>query len=86
MKNCLVKILIRFHLNNTNNQNTTLKAKKGGVPTFQKTKYDAWWNHCKMGLFGAINKAKKYNAHITINPRPIVYLSKTKTLNDVFDL
>lgn len=77
---------MRCHLNNTNNQNIILKAKKGGVPTLPNTKYDAWWNRCKIGLFGAINNAKKYNAPITINPRPIVYLSNTKTLNDVFDL
>lgn len=86
IKNCFVKILIRCHLKRTSNQKTILNAKNGGVHILPKTKYEAWWNHCNIGLLGAINRAKKYNAHIITNHRPIVYLSRTKTLNDVFDL
>ncbi len=64
----------------------TLNAKNGGVPTLPNTKYDAWWNRLSIGLSGAINKAKKYKTPITTKARPIVYLSKTKTFNDDFDL
>lgn len=86
MKNCFVKSLIKCHFNKTSIQKTRLKAKNGGVQILPNTKYEAWWNHCNIGLLGAINNAKKYNAHIIINHRPIVYLSRTKTLNDVLDL
>lgn len=67
---------MRCHLNNTKTQKIILKAKNGGVPILPKIKYDAWWNHCKIGLVGAINNAKKYNTHNTINHHPMVYLSK----------
>lgn len=86
IKNCFVSNLIKCPFSKTRIQKITLNAKNGGVPILPNTKYEAWWNRCNIGLFGAINNAKKYNVHIIINHRPIVYLSRTKTLNDVLDL